>query len=359
MTNRITFAWVVEEETGLAGSGALAERLHPGLRLRGGHLRVVRLARRSAADGAHPAGTPARCCARWTTAASRRPKRWRRSGRWPPPGRFPTTVGVTSGGNDGSQFSRFGSIVVPISWPGRYSHSPVEVIDSRDLDALVNLIVMLVNEFPGRPCGTATSGPRSRRSGGRPRVTGVSIVIPTYDERDRSARPSASGGGRPSLGVDCRSSPSTTEAVTAPGRSMRSLQTQYRSSELVEHFPNRGYGGSLRAGFAGAAHDWIAFFCRATTVRPAGAPPVDRARSEADIVTGYRAHRRNALIRRLNAFGSTSRSTALQRLSRNMDSGPNCPATCSRRTHQGQRGQSARRGLLAAPPGISSSRTCR
>ena len=27
--NRVTFAWVVEEETGLAGSGALAERLHP------------------------------------------------------------------------------------------------------------------------------------------------------------------------------------------------------------------------------------------------------------------------------------------------------------------------------------------
>ena len=29
VTNRVTFAWVVEEETGLAGSGALAERLHP------------------------------------------------------------------------------------------------------------------------------------------------------------------------------------------------------------------------------------------------------------------------------------------------------------------------------------------
>jgi putative aminopeptidase FrvX len=63
---------------------------------------------------------------------------------------IPTTVGVTSGGNDGSQFSKVGSIVVPISWPGRYSHSPVEVIDSRDLDALVDLIVLLVNEFPGK-----------------------------------------------------------------------------------------------------------------------------------------------------------------------------------------------------------------
>jgi putative aminopeptidase FrvX len=62
----------------------------------------------------------------------------------------PTTVGVTSGGNDGSQFSKYGTIVVPISWPGRYSHSPVEVIDGRDLEALVNLVVVLVNEFPGK-----------------------------------------------------------------------------------------------------------------------------------------------------------------------------------------------------------------
>jgi putative aminopeptidase FrvX len=49
---------------------------------------------------------------------------------------------MTSGGHDGSRFSKVGSIVVPISRPGRCSHSPVEVIDSRDLHALVDLIVL-------------------------------------------------------------------------------------------------------------------------------------------------------------------------------------------------------------------------
>ena len=31
--------------------------------------------------------------------------------------------------------------MLPFSWPGRYSHSPVEVADLRDLEALVRLIV--------------------------------------------------------------------------------------------------------------------------------------------------------------------------------------------------------------------------
>jgi putative aminopeptidase FrvX len=32
---------------------------------------------------------------------------------------------------------------VPLSWPGCYSHSPVEVADLRDIEALVQLIIAL------------------------------------------------------------------------------------------------------------------------------------------------------------------------------------------------------------------------
>jgi putative aminopeptidase FrvX len=60
---------------------------------------------------------------------------------------IPVSVGVTSGGNDGSQFTKVGSIVMPLSWPGRYSHSAVEVIDGRDLQALIDLIVLLATEW--------------------------------------------------------------------------------------------------------------------------------------------------------------------------------------------------------------------
>jgi len=51
--------------------------------------------------------------------------------------------GVTGGGNDGSAFVRYGSVDVALGWPLRYSHSPAEVIDTRDLDALAHIITAI------------------------------------------------------------------------------------------------------------------------------------------------------------------------------------------------------------------------
>src|SRR6185369_6135455 len=53
---------------------------------------------------------------------------------------IPIQVGATNGGTDGSDFVRYGVWHVSLSWPGRYSHSPVEVLDLRDLQALEKLI---------------------------------------------------------------------------------------------------------------------------------------------------------------------------------------------------------------------------
>ena len=54
--------------------------------------------------------------------------------------RIAIQVGATNGGTDGSEFVRYGVVHVSLSWPGRYSHSPVEVLDLRDLQALERLI---------------------------------------------------------------------------------------------------------------------------------------------------------------------------------------------------------------------------
>jgi len=54
--------------------------------------------------------------------------------------RIPVQVGATNGGTDGSDFVRYGALHVSLSWPGRYSHSPAEVLDLRDLQALERLI---------------------------------------------------------------------------------------------------------------------------------------------------------------------------------------------------------------------------
>jgi len=49
-------------------------------------------------------------------------------------------VGTTNGGNDGSVFTPYGVVDVAIGWPLRYSHSPVEVVDLKDVVSLADLI---------------------------------------------------------------------------------------------------------------------------------------------------------------------------------------------------------------------------
>jgi putative aminopeptidase FrvX len=55
--------------------------------------------------------------------------------------------GVTGGGNDGAVFLRYGAVDIPLGWPLRYSHSPGEVIDTRDLDALSKIITVLARNW--------------------------------------------------------------------------------------------------------------------------------------------------------------------------------------------------------------------
>src|SRR5215510_3732908 len=55
--------------------------------------------------------------------------------------------GVTGGGNDGSAFLQYGSTDVALGWPLRYSHSPAEVIDTRDLDALAKIITAVARSW--------------------------------------------------------------------------------------------------------------------------------------------------------------------------------------------------------------------
>jgi putative aminopeptidase FrvX len=56
---------------------------------------------------------------------------------------IPVQYGVTGGSNDGSPFLRYGSVDIALGWPLRYSHSPAEVIDTRDVDALARIITAI------------------------------------------------------------------------------------------------------------------------------------------------------------------------------------------------------------------------
>lgn len=54
---------------------------------------------------------------------------------------IPLQVGTTFGSTDGSSIQSQGPVNIGLSWPGRYSHGPAEVLDLRDVDALVQLVV--------------------------------------------------------------------------------------------------------------------------------------------------------------------------------------------------------------------------
>src|ERR1700738_1228786 len=61
--------------------------------------------------------------------------------------KIPVQYGVTGGGNDGAVFVRYGAVNVPLGWPLRYSHSPGEVIDTRDVDSLAKIITVLAKKW--------------------------------------------------------------------------------------------------------------------------------------------------------------------------------------------------------------------
>jgi len=60
---------------------------------------------------------------------------------------IPVQFGVTAGGNDGATFVPFGAVDIPIGWPLRYSHSPAEVIDTRDVDALARILAVIARSW--------------------------------------------------------------------------------------------------------------------------------------------------------------------------------------------------------------------
>jgi putative aminopeptidase FrvX len=60
---------------------------------------------------------------------------------------IPAQYGVTGGGNDGAAFLLYGSTDVALGWPLRYSHSPGEVIDLRDLDALARIVAAIARRW--------------------------------------------------------------------------------------------------------------------------------------------------------------------------------------------------------------------
>jgi len=60
---------------------------------------------------------------------------------------IPVQWGATGGGNDGSAYTRYGTVDVALGWPMTYSHSPVETASTRDVAALGRIVAVLATEW--------------------------------------------------------------------------------------------------------------------------------------------------------------------------------------------------------------------
>ncbi|MGZ8378991.1 MAG: M20/M25/M40 family metallo-hydrolase, partial [Gemmatirosa sp.] len=141
LDHTVIFAWSVGEEGGLVGATALARRLAPTVhRMYAVDTFVSSDTPLELPTFAHVplgAGPVLRALDDGSISSRRERARVERAART---AGVPLQVGTTHGSTDATPFAAAGAVGAGLSWPGRYSHSPAEVLDLRDLAALVKLI---------------------------------------------------------------------------------------------------------------------------------------------------------------------------------------------------------------------------
>lgn len=80
------------------------------------------------------------------------------------------------------------------------------------------------------------------------------------------------------------------------------LKGAHQNLRVIRHPINRGYGAALRSGFDAARFSWIFLMDADNQFDPAEVERLLVRIADADIVAGYRKHRRDPVLRRLNAW---------------------------------------------------------
>jgi len=135
-------------------------------------------------------------------------------------------------------------------------------------------------------------------------MSSLSIVLPAYNEEANveTAVEQVSDVAE-QLGMDYEIILVNDGSKDRTGEIGRELMRRVSHFQLVEHYPNRGYGGSLKAGFAAATKELIAFIPADNQFDFNEIHLLLEALDGADVVSGYRAEREDTFVRKLNAFG--------------------------------------------------------
>ncbi len=136
-------------------------------------------------------------------------------------------------------------------------------------------------------------------------MPGLSIVIPAYNEEANVAEAIRRVSGvAQNLGMDYEIIVVNDGSRDRTGDIVRDLLPSVPNLKLVEHYPNRGYGGSLWAGFAAAAKELITFIPSDNQydfneIRLL----VDKLTPDVALVSGWRANDSDNIVRKINRWG--------------------------------------------------------
>ena len=133
----------------------------------------------------------------------------------------------------------------------------------------------------------------------------LSIVIPAYNEEANIAQAVRRvSHTAQQLGTDYEIIVVNDGSRDRTGEMVRELAASIPCLKLVEHFPNRGYGGALKAGFAAASKELIAFIPADNQydfneIRQL----VDQLTPDVVLVSGWRANDVDNFMRQINRWG--------------------------------------------------------
>ncbi|MEX0962740.1 MAG: M20/M25/M40 family metallo-hydrolase [Pseudohongiellaceae bacterium] len=151
LRNRVVFVWTVREEGGLRGAAAMADLL--GSRTRRVYSIDTFVSSDTPLESPHFAYAPlgdGPVLRSIENASMATPYELDRNRGIAAAAGIDAQIGLTQGGTDGTTFTVYGAPNAGLSWPGRYSHSPAEIADLRDVAKLINLIQAMAEAPSGQ-----------------------------------------------------------------------------------------------------------------------------------------------------------------------------------------------------------------
>ena len=151
LKSKVIFTWTVREEGGLRGAAAMAERL--GSRTRRVYSIDTFVSSDTPLESPHFAFVPlgsGPVLRSIENASMATPYEFDRNRGIAEAAGVEAQIGLTQGSTDGTTFTIYGAPNAGLSWPGRYSHSPAEIADLRDVAELIDLIQAMA-EAPQGP----------------------------------------------------------------------------------------------------------------------------------------------------------------------------------------------------------------